>query len=530
MANDFFAEIEAWVRIAKAKPDYTELISDRKGEPDNQKLYDQVKADAQKKFDVYPSAVANGWVVQEYKRRGGTYSKPVAKGDLPGHEFRGNQYTEGTGKLSGRADDVADRANDEGASKSIAAEHKSIAEGHKSIAMELADQAAEMPLTQAEKPLVAKAAIDNFKAFIAHANAADAHEEAAKALANDPHSESALDAVEAAQRTSDDAATASAEAHGGTSIAANLMSADAAAAEEETNKLPQTAGSRAAQITSEAQTAPLNAAGAAKDLATKANDLYEKNQIDKFDKTMPASVASKIGKDHWDMAIEHQKEAERLSNEDETHLNSEIGHADASDEHYNAAKRWGVVAGMLNGSYGPSQLNVDSAIAAAKEASGSATDASSNIIPEAAHEDTIAQNGGPNVAKPLYGFSVKNAGNIKSDVEASYIASALHEHLVMGAGHPDDTEVRTPADYKVGASQHYQLAQYYAGKAQSGPQKAEYRKAADAHIAAYKACEKAASAGTKEPSKASVAAVADAARVADRASFNLGETYMNNRK
>jgi len=30
-------------------------------------------AAAKRKFDVYPSAVANSWVVQEYKRRGGTY-------------------------------------------------------------------------------------------------------------------------------------------------------------------------------------------------------------------------------------------------------------------------------------------------------------------------------------------------------------------------------------------------------------------------------------------------------------------------
>ena len=53
---------------------YEAVISDKKGEPDDQKLYDRVKAEAAKKFEVYPSAVANGWVVQEYKRRGGTYS------------------------------------------------------------------------------------------------------------------------------------------------------------------------------------------------------------------------------------------------------------------------------------------------------------------------------------------------------------------------------------------------------------------------------------------------------------------------
>jgi hypothetical protein len=37
---------------------------------------------AKDKFDVYPSAVANSWVVQEYKRRGGTYKseKEITKG------------------------------------------------------------------------------------------------------------------------------------------------------------------------------------------------------------------------------------------------------------------------------------------------------------------------------------------------------------------------------------------------------------------------------------------------------------------
>lgn len=41
--------------------------------PANPRLYAQVKAAAKRKFDVYPSAYANGWVVQEYKRRGGKY-------------------------------------------------------------------------------------------------------------------------------------------------------------------------------------------------------------------------------------------------------------------------------------------------------------------------------------------------------------------------------------------------------------------------------------------------------------------------
>ena len=44
-----------------------------KNVPTNKELYARVKAEAKQKFDVYPSAYANGWLVQEYKRRGGKY-------------------------------------------------------------------------------------------------------------------------------------------------------------------------------------------------------------------------------------------------------------------------------------------------------------------------------------------------------------------------------------------------------------------------------------------------------------------------
>lgn len=50
--------------------------------PNDDKLYKRVIAAARKKFPVYPSAYGNMWVVQEYKKRGGTYSvvnKPKAK-------------------------------------------------------------------------------------------------------------------------------------------------------------------------------------------------------------------------------------------------------------------------------------------------------------------------------------------------------------------------------------------------------------------------------------------------------------------
>jgi hypothetical protein len=67
-------EMEDEMEKAK-KPNYGEMIQPRRGgsTPSNPKLYARVVQAAKDKFDVYPSAVANSWVVQEYKRRGGTY-------------------------------------------------------------------------------------------------------------------------------------------------------------------------------------------------------------------------------------------------------------------------------------------------------------------------------------------------------------------------------------------------------------------------------------------------------------------------
>ena len=50
--------------------------SKKKGNiPTNPKLYARVKAEAKRKFDVYPSVYANSWLVREYKKRGGGYRK-----------------------------------------------------------------------------------------------------------------------------------------------------------------------------------------------------------------------------------------------------------------------------------------------------------------------------------------------------------------------------------------------------------------------------------------------------------------------
>lgn len=64
-------------QIGKAKkPNYGAMIKPRSGgsKPTDPRLYARVVQAAKDKFEVYPSAVANAWVVQEYKRRGGTYS------------------------------------------------------------------------------------------------------------------------------------------------------------------------------------------------------------------------------------------------------------------------------------------------------------------------------------------------------------------------------------------------------------------------------------------------------------------------
>ena len=48
--------------------------------PVNKALYSRVKAEAKRKFKVYPSAYANAWLVREYKKRGGTYRTESKRG------------------------------------------------------------------------------------------------------------------------------------------------------------------------------------------------------------------------------------------------------------------------------------------------------------------------------------------------------------------------------------------------------------------------------------------------------------------
>ena len=42
-------------------------------EPAKPALYSRVKAEAKRKFKIFPSAYASAWIVKEYKKRSGTY-------------------------------------------------------------------------------------------------------------------------------------------------------------------------------------------------------------------------------------------------------------------------------------------------------------------------------------------------------------------------------------------------------------------------------------------------------------------------
>jgi hypothetical protein len=67
--------------------------------PTDPELYARVKAEAKKKFNVYPSAYANAWLVREYKKRGGGYR--VGKDDSEGLEEKAGLVGSSSG--AGRA-------------------------------------------------------------------------------------------------------------------------------------------------------------------------------------------------------------------------------------------------------------------------------------------------------------------------------------------------------------------------------------------------------------------------------------------
>ncbi len=47
--------------------------------PKDKVLYNKIKAQAKRKFKVYPSNYANIWLAKHYKDQGGSYIKPKPK-------------------------------------------------------------------------------------------------------------------------------------------------------------------------------------------------------------------------------------------------------------------------------------------------------------------------------------------------------------------------------------------------------------------------------------------------------------------
>lgn len=73
-------KVEELIEKEEKKPNYANMLrGGERSEPADKELYNRVVSDAKEKFDVYPSAVANAWVVREYKKRGGTYKKKTDK-------------------------------------------------------------------------------------------------------------------------------------------------------------------------------------------------------------------------------------------------------------------------------------------------------------------------------------------------------------------------------------------------------------------------------------------------------------------
>ena len=56
------------------RPTSPKRKSSGKARPSNPALYNKVKTEAKRKFKVWPSAYGSGWLVKEYKRRGGKYN------------------------------------------------------------------------------------------------------------------------------------------------------------------------------------------------------------------------------------------------------------------------------------------------------------------------------------------------------------------------------------------------------------------------------------------------------------------------
>ena len=343
----------------------------------------------------------------------------IAKGDVPGHPFHGNQYGMGQGSSHEiEGNNLAEKAaNLDEDNRNGNPNYESPGSAHRAIANDHFAKAAE---------LSAKGDTDG---ATAHTMAGMAHEKAAKLA----------EKFEDAQVGNNDGRVSDGDAD---KARDKWLDASARAANQ----------SSAAERSHPTGNAPILAPESPESkAATKAKMANEaiKNPEDMDDILRGRSM-------HDDAALMHDDIVHDIL----TPPNVGEAHRIAAEANTKAANI------SLSGEGAPSKL--DAASDAAAKAS----------------EDALAAS--------RRSFSIVGAKDITSDENASNISAALHEHLVPGSGHIDDTRPRTIDDYHNGIFQHAELSKYYAKQAaQSEPDSAkqkEYRAASDAHTAASEVC------------------------------------------
>ena len=74
---EFSSSVNEWgtlhLIMAARRKKSRRKVAKKRPVPTNPALYARVKAQAKRKFKVYPSAYANGWLVKTYKAKGGRY-------------------------------------------------------------------------------------------------------------------------------------------------------------------------------------------------------------------------------------------------------------------------------------------------------------------------------------------------------------------------------------------------------------------------------------------------------------------------
>ncbi len=73
--NGFVKEASELTDVLIAVAAKKKKSTKKKNVPTNPSLWSSCKAQAKKKFDVYPSAYANGWAAKQYKAKGGGWKK-----------------------------------------------------------------------------------------------------------------------------------------------------------------------------------------------------------------------------------------------------------------------------------------------------------------------------------------------------------------------------------------------------------------------------------------------------------------------